>query len=158
MCCAFQLTVCPQPTDCQLKSITCTDLLHIYSIPPDDYHKYASWFLLHRYLFRGLVNISLTEYTRVIWWGCPNYPKIQEPLQNSKHQQDGLKQDTKMIGANRQHLVGLSNLVPMVYDITQATLHQFISNFKLHVHFGSHPLPPSPPPPPPTSSSCQSEC
>jgi len=50
-----------------------------------------------------------------------------------------------MLGTTRQHLVGPSNLAPMVYNIIQATLQQFTSNVKLHVHFGSHP--PVPPPP-----------
>jgi hypothetical protein len=68
MCCALQLTVCWPGTDSQLKSTTHTNILYIYSIPPDDWLQICpkhvevdrwnklrissalSWFLLHRYI------------------------------------------------------------------------------------------------------------
>ena len=165
-----------RPTDGQLKSTTRTTC-----ISPDDglqicpkhvevdwqnklrINSASSWYSLHRYLFRALVNISLTEYTRILLWGGAQI--FQKPRNHCKFLSTNKLnwnwfhiQDPRMWGTTRKHIVGPSNLAPMVYDIIQATLHQFTSNFKLHVHFGSHPPPPSPPPLPPKSSSCQSEC
>ena len=94
-----------RPTDSELKSTTRTSCC----ISPDDglqicpkhvdvdwrnklrINSASSWSSLRGYLIRTLVNISLKEYTRVLWWGCPNFPKIHELLQISKHQQDELK-------------------------------------------------------------------
>jgi hypothetical protein len=86
-CCAFQLTVCwPNwPTDSQLRSTTRTELLYIYSIPPDDglqicpkhvevdwrnklrINSASSWFLLYRYIeMHGQQNIKIEFF----FWPC----------------------------------------------------------------------------------------
>ena len=163
------------PTDSQLKSTT-----HTICISPDDglqicpkhvevdwrnklrINGASSWSSSHGYLFRALVNISPTEYTRVLWWGCPHFPKKPRNhfkfLNTNKMNWNWFHiQDPRMWCTTRKHIVGPGNLAPMVYDVIQATLHQFTSNFKLYVHFVSH-LPPPPPPLSPKSSPCQSEC